>query len=312
MILPLSELFQPERRVLIAGAGGGFDVYCGLPLALSIVAAGGFVVLGNLSFTRVAQCGGERISDAAWRVDRQAAELPYFPEKWLCEWLGRQGLELPVYAFDRVGVAPIADAYRAVITTHAIDRVVLVDGGTDSLIFGDEPGLGTVCEDAVSLVAADIATGGQAILAAIGFGIDHFHGVSHHSFLENVSRMIRRNGFLGSFSLPTDTRESRALLDLIEYANQRQPLHMSIVVNSLAAALRGEFGDYHTTSRTTGTELFINPLMLQLWCFRVHAVVREMIYGDALRDTKTAHEAQAVIDAHREEVSVRPRRPVPL
>lgn len=56
---------------------------------------------------------------------------------------------------------------------HPVDLVILVDGGTDSLIFGDEPGLGTIVDDAVSVVAACDAAGDRTLLAALGFGIDH-------------------------------------------------------------------------------------------------------------------------------------------
>jgi hypothetical protein len=42
---------RPASRVLVAGAGGGFDVYAGLPLALALHAAGKQVHLANLSFT---------------------------------------------------------------------------------------------------------------------------------------------------------------------------------------------------------------------------------------------------------------------
>ncbi len=47
----LFDRLDPCRRVLIAGAGGGFDVYAGLPLALALQAQGKAVHLANLSFT---------------------------------------------------------------------------------------------------------------------------------------------------------------------------------------------------------------------------------------------------------------------
>jgi hypothetical protein len=40
-----------SRRVLVAGAGGGYDVFAGLPLAFALRAAGKHVALANLSFT---------------------------------------------------------------------------------------------------------------------------------------------------------------------------------------------------------------------------------------------------------------------
>lgn len=89
-----------------------------------------------------------------------------------------------MYAFPRCGAAPLSDAYRTLMTRHAIDGVVLVDGGTDILMFGDESGLGTPEEDMASLAAVRaVVTGSEtavpAVVACIGFGIDAYHGVDH-------------------------------------------------------------------------------------------------------------------------------------
>ena len=48
---------------------------------------------------------------------------------------------------------PLREAYRALIAHHGIDAIVLVDGGTDILMRGDEAGLGTPEEDMLSLAA---------------------------------------------------------------------------------------------------------------------------------------------------------------
>jgi hypothetical protein len=210
-------------------------------------------------------------------------------------------------------VRPLRRAYEAVLDRHPSDLVVLVDGGTDSLIFGDEPGLGTVAEDAVSVVAACGAAGeGRTLLAALGFGIDHFHGVSHHSFLENVARLSRDGGYLGGLSLGRGTPEADAFLELVTYANNRQRYYPSIVCNSIASALRSDFGDAHSVARTRGSELFINPLMTQYWVFDADAVVRHMEYAGTLARSGTFGEATAAIEARREELSIRPRNLLPL
>lgn len=175
-------------------------------------------MFANVSFTSLAISESERLSPTLWRVDRTRSDLPYFPEAWLSEWLGKRGLAPPVYAIARTGVVPLAADFAALRALHDIDLVILVDGGTDSLIFGDEPGLGTVAEEAVSIAAAAAAFGEDAILAAIGFGIDDFHGVSHHSFLENVARMIREGAFLGRLDLVAGTPEAEVFCDLVDYA----------------------------------------------------------------------------------------------
>src|SRR5205085_6075096 len=212
-MIPFLERLNGASNVLVAGCGGGFDVFAGIPLAQHLTAHGKQVVFASLSFTNLWLCGGERVGETTWRVDQRAAEIPYFPEKWLAEWLGRREQLVPIYAFARSGVRPLAAAYRSIIDRHDIDTVVLVDGGTDSILFGDEPGVGSVVEDAVSLVAANRAAGDSVVVAAIGFGVDHYHGVSHHAFLENTAQLIRDGGFLGMFSLSQGNKETDAFLD---------------------------------------------------------------------------------------------------
>ena len=191
---------------------------------------------------------------------------------------------------------PLRAAYQALLDRHPVDLVVLVDGGTDSLIFGNEPGLGTVAEDAVSVVAACGAAGqDRTLLAIIGLGIDHFHGVSHHTFPENVARLNRSGGYLGGMSLVRGMPEADAFLDLVDYANRRQSDDRSIVCNSIASALRGEFGDSHFTDHTIGTELFIDPLMTQYWMFDADRVSEHMTFAGALALTSTLREAVEVI-----------------
>jgi hypothetical protein len=311
-VTPFLERLNSAHNVLIAGCGGGFDVYAGIPIATYLRRRGCPVVFANLSFTNLWDCGGERVDPITWRIDPSSKELPYFPEKWLAEWLSRRSDDAPVYAFAKSGVQPLCAAYRVLLERHPIDLVILIDGGTDSLIFGDEPGLGTVVEDAVSVVAAFNAAGNRTLLVALGFGVDHFHGVSHHSFLENVARLSQDGGYLGGISLVQGTPEADAFLDLVDYANQRQPRHRSIVCNSIASALRGEFGDYHTTNRTSGTELFINPLMTQYWAFAMERVVEHMEFAVALANTETFVEASSAIEIQREFLTLRPRKTLPL
>jgi hypothetical protein len=311
-MVPFFRRLDESKNVLVAGCGGGFDVFTGIPVAQYLWAMGKNVVFANFSFTNLWLCGSERIAPTMWRVDERSAEIPYFPEKWLAEWLHARGHPSPIYAFAKSGVRPLSAAYSWIMNQHQIDLVLLIDGGTDSIIFGDEPGIGSAVEDAVSIMAVDKAAGEQAVLAAIGFGVDHYHGVSHHAFLENVARLTRDGGFLGTFSLLPNTAEATAFLDLVDYANQRQPAHPSIVCNSIASSLRGEFGNYHATNRTSGNDLFINPLMSQYWTFGVSFVARRMIYAGALAETERMEDAKRVIDLCRETVELRPHRPIPL
>ncbi|MEU8332804.1 DUF1152 domain-containing protein [Micromonospora sp. NPDC048839] len=152
---PLVAALAPARSILIAGAGGGFDVYAGLPLAFALWRAGAQVHLANLSFSEL-----ELIDRDAWVVDNVAAVQPdtaspdwYFPERTLARWLAAQQLPSTVYAFPPLGVQPLRAAYRHLVEHLDIDAVVLVDGGTDVLLRGDESDLGTPVEDMTSVAA---------------------------------------------------------------------------------------------------------------------------------------------------------------
>ena len=52
--LPILEALEGCRSVLVAGMGGGFDVFCGVPILLTLQQAGHTVHLANLSFSDVA------------------------------------------------------------------------------------------------------------------------------------------------------------------------------------------------------------------------------------------------------------------
>jgi hypothetical protein len=86
-MLPFFSRLEKSTRILVAGCGGGFDVFAGVPIAQHLLAIGKSVVFANFSFSNLWLCGGERITPTMWRVDQASNEMPYFPEKWLAEWL---------------------------------------------------------------------------------------------------------------------------------------------------------------------------------------------------------------------------------
>lgn len=64
-------------------------------------------------------------------------------------------------------------------------------------------------------------------------------------------------------------------------------------------------------TRASGTELFINPLMGIVWTFGLDAVAVRCRFRDALVHTRSIFRVSAVIEAAREGVALRPRRPIP-
>ena len=310
--IPLFTELEQADNILLAGAGGGFDIYSGIPLYFALRQMGKKVHLANLSFSYLYSTDAEKINDITWKVTAENTGTNYFPEKYLCEWLASVGEKACVYSFAKAGVVPLRDAYQQLIDELNLDAIVLVDGGTDSLMRGDETGLGTPTEDVASMGAVFQTTGVKKYLTCLGFGIDDFHGVPHAQFLEHVNRLANENGYLGCFSLVPGMPEANALRDATQYANEQMSFHPSIVANSIVSALEGHFGNYHATPRTSNSKLWINPLMYIYWGFRLESVIDQLLYYPLIRNTENIDEINNLIQLFRTRITLKLKEHIPL
>ncbi|MEL6254633.1 MAG: DUF1152 domain-containing protein [Bacteroidota bacterium] len=290
MEIPIKQELSDSKKILLCGAGGGYDIYSGIPLYFYLSALDKEVYLANYSFSAVQASQSRRIGPSGYIIDKDSRDMSYFPEKFMVDWMEKLGIANQVFAFAKTGVRPLRESLDAIIKENEIDTLIMVDGGTDSLMRGNEAGLGTPTEDATSIVAAHGIELKKKYLAAIGFGVDHFHGVCHAQFLENVANQIEFGGYKGCCSVQKEEMEGQYFLELVKYANQRASHHMSIVANSIASAIEGRFGDYHATNRTAGSRLFINPLMSLYWFFDLDKIAHKLQYLSMIEHTETESE----------------------
>jgi len=308
------EALEGRERVLAAGAGGGFDVYAGLPLALSLARRGQQVYLANFSFSHL-----HVLDMDVWAAPDVAAITPdtvgldeYFPERALAGWLADHGFRPTVYAFPLVGVRRLRAGYRALVDRLGIDAIVLVDGGTDILMRGDEAGLGTPVEDATSLAAvAGLDEVPVRLVACLGFGIDAYHGVNHVQVLENIADLDRDGAYLGAFSVPGRSPEAQLYREAVAHAEAATPLRPSIVNGQIAAALAGRHGDVRFTTRTSDSVLFVNPLMAIYFTFDLAGLAARNLYLDRIENTVGIRQVASRIEAFRGEVATRVPRAFP-
>ncbi|MFI6582467.1 DUF1152 domain-containing protein [Embleya sp. NPDC050493] len=311
---PVFARLRDARSVLIAGAGGGFDVFSGLPLGLALAEQGKRVHYANLSFVTV-----DRLPSSSRLLPGLAAVRPdtpgnddYFPERTLATWLGRNGFVDTVYAFAKTGVVPLRAAYRRLVKDLELDAIVLVDGGTDILMRGDEASLGTPEEDMTSLAAVAGVRVPTRLVASLGFGIDAYHGICHAQVLENLAALTREGHYLGALSIPRESREGALFLDAVAYANRITPLRPSIVQGSVASALHGRFGDAHFTERTDNSELFINPLMSMYFTVDLAGLAERSLYLSRLEGSVSIWDVARRIADFRDELAfTRPRQAIP-
>jgi hypothetical protein len=302
MQLPFFQELEAARSVLLVGAGGGYDVYATVPLLCALRKLGKEVHLASQSFSNLRLCHGERLGDSVLVVDSGTrGPSDYFPELVLHEWLTEHGLATTIYTFGRTGVQNAAEAFRQIGQAVQPDTVILVDGGTDILMRGDEPSLGTPLEDISSLLGAHLLRGVERkYVVCLGFGVDTFHGVCHALVLENMAALIEDGGYLGAWSLCQGMEEADLYCAAVDFATQRFPLMPSIVNKSVAVSINGWFGDRHFTDRTAGSKLFLSPLMGLYWAFRLEAIVARLLYRDQVLGTDSSLALDEAIEQFRD------------
>ncbi len=136
--------------------------------------------------------------------------------------------------------------------------------------------------------------------------------MNHSLVLENLAALDRDGAYLGAFSVPRASREGTLYLEAVAHAQASTPDHPSIVNGSVAAAVRGEFGNVRFTERTHNSELFINPLMALYFCVDAPALAGRNLYLDRLEKTYLTRQISTIIEEFRDELPrQRPPRTFP-
>ena len=123
--IPIFEELKESKTILLAGAGGGFDIFSGIPLYFNLLKQGKKVILANFSFTWLTDTTSEKVFPFCYKIKSGDSDLSgrsYFAERYLKLWLGLQGLNTDIYAFERTGVQPLKDAYKFLIKKQLLQK----------------------------------------------------------------------------------------------------------------------------------------------------------------------------------------------
>lgn len=317
--LPILHLLDGVERILVAGAGGGFDVFCGLPIYFTLRDMGKQVHLANLTFSpfELVPHWAENLesfpeSENVVGVSGTVQTLtPYFPEGYLAQWLQEQYDDpVTVYMFNKTGGIPLRVAYKALAEALDLEAIVLVDGGIDSLMRGDEYRTGTILEDSLSILAACHTDVPVKILSAIGFGTEVEEDIAHYQALENMAALIKADGFLGSCSLIKQMTAFQRYEAAARYVFE-QAMHIRSRINTrIIPAVHGEFGDVRMYDEGH-PDVLLSPLMAIYWFFDADVVHGQSLLMEELAVSWTfQHAIQAAMNVKRQHTT-RPHKYIP-
>lgn len=310
MDLPAYQRLFAARRVLLLGAGGGYDVLGAVPLFSELRGRGIQAHFASISFTALDDLDGaspDSVYSFLYRIDgASATATSYCPEAWLARWLEEtQQYKEPVWAFSKVGVRPLRAALAALIEKLAVDLVVLVDGGIDLTLKGDETSIGTPAEDLPTLCAA-AGLAQPAIAMCLGFGAELREGIPHAQVLERFAELQRTGAYLGAVSLAPATSAGAAYREALAYVHAGQATQRgSHIQKVVLAAMDGEFGG-------ATSDVWVSPLAAIRWFFDVRGLASTHVFLSHLEKTETIWDVTTIVRGCRKALNSRPRTSIPI
>ncbi|KAL6046734.1 hypothetical protein QOT17_022060 [Balamuthia mandrillaris] len=305
---------------MLCGCGGGFDFVHSMILYPELKRLGKKVVIASYSFGDTGEIKGEapvvfeeQLPDEPKRtvqVKRVTAEsVPnkhYAPEIHMCSFLDQkypQDAPHSIYAFyARFFTEPLLRKfYGQLVNDHQVDAILMMDGGSDSLVASDEDGLGDPIEDCVSITA--VATlddprlhQNNKMLLVVGLGADRFNGVSDGSTLRAVAELTQ------GLSVEATSEGFQCYKDCVQHIYSRQSFR-SVLTGCILAAAKGQYGHKVVPEglegRVRAGEAFVWPLMAMLWAFDVNKVARRSMLSNWIEKCATVGECYAALGAER-------------
>jgi len=308
---------KKRSRFLVAGAGGGFDFLCGLPICLELERRGHDVTIASYSFAPLGKVeGGRWHGDHLVEIDA-ASSMPgggYFPEVRLSKWYEGRGIDKRIWCLTREGVQPTLRSYDYLIGKFGIDTVICVDGGVDGIFRGDEHDLGTPSMDSASVIAASLCRVRTRIYACTAFGTEGAEGkVSHAQVLNRMADLIRGDAMLGVGTILRRQPSGGLFAEGARYVLDAMPdVNQSTIVNSVLAAMDGAFGRTAVNAKTRERMPWISPLTAMIWYFDAGAVARMKLFYDEAVRSETVEEVASAIDRARTRTGVKDYEDIPI
>lgn len=249
------------KTILIIGCGGGFDFTHSLLIIPTILEFGKKFVIVSNSFTPETMIKDQELvytdkiypkAKAFLMKPSKITHKEYYPEghfvNFLEEKLGKRHGNV-VYYTNSGNMDDVSnhEFLSMICEKHKIDGIITIDGGSDSLMRGDESNIATVYEDYLSLLVADDMMKERrnkikfATLIAVGFGVDRYSGVTDASTMRAVAELTRMGGFLGSCSIMPGSKGLNMYSDFCQYISERME-EKSIVSSMILSSAVGQFG----------------------------------------------------------------------
>jgi len=297
---------------------GGSGIFSGLPIYFTLEKMGMNVHLANYTHANwgIIQSHAEMIPMAPGCVGvgpvKQASDN--LPEAYLSTWFKEvKNKDVKVWTFKRdQSVKEYSDSLNILVKHLGIDSILLVDGGVDSIMVGDENGSGTMMEDTLTLAAVKNAEVQLKMISCVGFGTEIEEDLSHYLALENMAKITKQQAFYGSCSLVGYMQSFKEYKAACEHVWSQPGHKTSHVQTRIIPAAEGEFGDFHMFPLEKKMDVFVSPLTSIYWFYNAEAPIYNSAIIPVIEQEETFFDAvQKGVPMIKNHI-LRNRRSIPL
>jgi hypothetical protein len=231
-----------NKNILILGCGGGYDIFCGLPLYFELINNNN-VNLASFSFTNKNDLKKfESITQNCYKVNAKNHHIDdniYFPEYKLSKCINSN-----IYCINtHTTISIYENAIRTLIIKDNIDIVIIADGGCDSILSGKEEDLATPVEDMMTVFVINKLKKEKniydAYLICLGTTVEL---INKEDFKINLESIKEKNGLIYKISLK-DNRDYDPIKKYVDIFKQCDT-SKSIINSSIIASIEGHIGRY--------------------------------------------------------------------
>lgn len=226
-------------KTLILGAGGGFDIYACLPWYLQLTKQQkDLCLLANYSFTddlyKYETYSNEWIVEINEDTESTTKNVDYFPEKYLAKSLNKS-----IYAVRLIPNPLLEAELNKFVSKHQIKQIILVDGGVDSCLYGDELSIGSPLEDSQTIIACYRVSQHYQLPCKLMCCALHVDEVSVETFIKHWNAMVKQGSDCHKIKLNKEIFPFDIYKEIVQ-----APKYASIIHESILASIEGHRGKY--------------------------------------------------------------------
>lgn len=288
-----------KENILLCGIGGGFDIFVTLPLYYTLTQMGKKCFFHSHQFTNLLP---SKVGEDCF----YGKSFDYIPEIHLSRFLKQE-----IYINGRVGASQLRESYKEIVKRHNIDHIIMVDGGVDSLMRGDEQNPGTITEEFIAFAALKYIQVPKTLMC-MGFGCEKEEKISHYRVLENIAFLIREGAFIGSCSMTKDLQSFKFYRSAYEYVDGIPNHKKSHIHPRIISAVEGVFDEVAFEGETVmknSVSVLLSPLMGVMWFFNGDIVIKKNDMVSMLELHKTFLESLMTVQTNRS--NRRNHQPIP-